>query len=55
MLPLNFIVIVELAAKPLPDTITAVPTGPFVGLIFADVVMVKVVVAVLMPSNAAKV
>ena len=30
--PLNFIVMVEEAAKPAPVTVTAVPTGPCIGL-----------------------
>ena len=42
--PSNFIVIVLLAAKPVPVTVTVVPTGPLVGLIDIDGVTVNVVV-----------
>jgi hypothetical protein len=43
--PLNFIVMVEVEAKPAPVTVTVVPTGPEVGFRVIDGVTVKVAVA----------
>ena len=50
--PLNFIVIVEDAAKPEPVTVMVVPTGPEVGLREIEEVTVKVAEPVLTPSVA---
>jgi hypothetical protein len=44
--PLNFIVMVEVAAKPAPVTVTVVPTGPWVGDRVIDEMTVKVAEAV---------
>ena len=46
VVPLNFIVIVEVGAKPAPVTVTVVPTGPKVGLSVIDEVTVNVADAV---------
>ena len=43
--PLKVIVIVEEAAKPVPDTLTLVAVGPLVGDNVIDVVTVNVAVA----------
>jgi hypothetical protein len=44
--PLNFIVMVEVAAKPAPVTVTVVPTGPEVGLRVIEGVTLNVADAV---------
>jgi len=46
VVPLNFIVIVEVGAKPVPVTVTVVLTGPEVGDRVIDGVTVKVAAAV---------
>ncbi len=43
--PSYFIVIVEDAAKPVPDTVTVEPTIPLVGLNVIEALTVKVAVA----------
>ncbi len=51
--PSYFIVIVEDAAKPVPDTVTVEPTIPLVGLNVIEELTVKVAVAELEEASVA--
>lgn len=53
IVPLNVIVIVEVPAKPVPETVTVVPTGPVVGLSVIEGVTVNVAEAVLALASVA--